>query len=407
MDAQSEIGLEPTPTAPPLPLAGVRVLEFSHMVMGPSAGMTLADLGADVIKIEPGPDGDPTRELKDVAIAFFATFNRNKRSLVVDLKAPEGKALIHRLAKDADVLLENYGPGTMDRLGCGYEVLSNINPRLIYCALKGFLPGPYEHRQALDEIVQYMGGLAYMTGTPGQPKRAGASVNDIMGGMFGVIAIQAALYERDRTGKGQYVISSLFETCTYLMGQHMMRAQMTGVAPGPMGGGLRKSPWTIYESFKTKDDKLFFLGIVSDTHWKKFCEEFGRPELIHDPRYLTNADRVAARETIVPMVADIIGAHTQDQMVKKLDHLGCPFAPIATPADLIDDPHLNAGHMMEFEWPAGTKLKLPCLPMELGNHTIGLRSGPPAAGAHTAEVLASLGLAQEEIDDLRTRKVVR
>jgi crotonobetainyl-CoA:carnitine CoA-transferase CaiB-like acyl-CoA transferase len=184
------------------PLARIKVLEFSHTVMGPTAGLIFAELGADVIKIEPAPTGDHTRGLGGFGAGFFAAFNRSKRSLAVDLKRPEGQAVIHRLAPTADLLLENYGPGTMERLGCGYEQLSTLNPRLVYLALKGYLAGPYEHRPALDEVVQFQTGLAFMTGPPGEPLRAGASVIDIMGAMFGVIAAQAALRERDTTGKG-------------------------------------------------------------------------------------------------------------------------------------------------------------------------------------------------------------
>jgi len=410
MDSATDIDLKSNAGAASLPLSGIRVLEFSHMVMGPSCGLILADLGADVIKVEPSPDGDSTRQLKDVAVSFFHTFNRNKRSLIVDIKSPDGKALIHDLVAKSDVLIENYGPGTMDRLSCGYDELSKINPGLVYCALKGYLPGPYEHRQALDEVVQFMGGLAYMTGTPGNPKRAGGSINDIMGGMFGVIAIQAALRERDRTGQGQYVISSLFENTAFLMGQHMARYQMTGVAPGPMqSGNLRASPWTVYEPFKTRDDKMLFLGIVSDTHWKKFCEKFDRADLAADPRYQTNAERVKERPTIIPIVADIIAAHSLDEMVAKLDHLGCPFAPVSTPADLVDDPHLNFdGRMIEIDTPeaASKTTKIPRLPFEMPNHSIGLRTQPPSPGQHTAEILGDLGFGQDKINDLKNRKVV-
>jgi len=226
-----------------LPLSGVRVLEFCHAIMGPTAGLILADLGADVIKVEPA-DGDTTRRLVGFAAGFFPTFNRNKRSFAVDLKSKEGLALLHRLAKTADAVVENYAPGTMDRLGCGYADLSKTNPRLIYCALKGFLSGPYEHRPALDEVVQFMGGLAYMTGPPGQPLRAGSSVVDIVGGMFAVIGIQAALRERERTGRGQMIKSALFESTAFLMAQHMAGQAVTGRAPPPMPA--REGGWAIY-----------------------------------------------------------------------------------------------------------------------------------------------------------------
>ena len=211
------------------PLPGIKVLEFSHTVMGPTAGLIFAELGADVIKIEPAPKGDHTRGLGGFGAGFFAAFNRSKRSLAVDLKRPEGQAVIHRLAPTADLVLENYGPGTMERLGCGYEQLSMLNPRLVYLALKGYLAGPYEHRPALDEVVQFQTGLAFMTGPPGQPLRAGASVIDIMGAMFGVIAAQAALHERDTTGKGQRVSSALFENAAFLMSTHMAGMTATGL----------------------------------------------------------------------------------------------------------------------------------------------------------------------------------
>src|ERR1700691_3355705 len=262
------------------PLAGVRVLEFCHTIMGPTAGLILADLGADVIKVEPA-EGDSTRRRIGFAAGFFATFNRNKRSLAIDLKSDDGRALLYRVAATADVVLENYAPGTMERLGCGYGDLSQKNPRLVYCALKGFLSGPYEHRPALDEVVQFMAGLAYMTGPPGQPLRAGSSVVDIMGGMFAVIAVQAALRERERTGRGQMIKSALYESTAFLMAQHMAGEAITGRAPPPMPA--REGAWAIYEPFETKDGEQIFVGLTSDRQWRRFCEEFERPELLHNP----------------------------------------------------------------------------------------------------------------------------
>src|SRR5271156_6859595 len=278
-------GTSPSDTAP---LAGIRVLEFCHTIMGPTTGLILADLGADVIKIEPS-DGDATRRRIGFAAGFFATFNRNKRSFAVDLKSDAGRALLHRLVQTADVLLENYAPGTMDRLGCGYAPLSKLNPRLIYCALKGFLSGPYEHRPALDEVVQFMAGLAYMTGPPGQPLRAGASVVDIMGGMFAVIGVQAALRERDRTGRGQMVKSALFESTAFLMMQHMAGEVVTGRPMPPMPA--RDGAWAIYEPFTCADGEQIFVGITSDGHWRRFCEHFSRVDLLQNPAYKTNEDR--------------------------------------------------------------------------------------------------------------------
>ncbi len=389
----------------PLPLAGVHVLEFCHTIMGPSAGLLLADLGAEVIKVEAAPEGDTTRRMGGFASGFFYAFNRNKRSIAIDLKSQQGRALVHRLVQDADVLLENYGPGTMERLGCGYEQLSALNPRLVYCALKGFLSGPYEHRPALDEVVQFMAGLAYMTGPPGQPLRAGASVIDIMGGMFGVIAVQAALRERERTGRGQLVKSALFESTAFLMVQHMAGQAVTGRAPPPMPA--REGAWAVYEIFKTKDEQQIFVGMTSDNHWRRFCEHFGRQDLLEDPRYATNRDRVRERPVLRPIVTEVIARHTLAQLSELFDRIGIPFSPVAKPGDLFDDPHLNAGgRMLGIEFPNGVRAPIPGLPIEMGEHQLGLRRQAPAVGEHTAEILREAGYSAAEIDQLHLRGIV-
>jgi crotonobetainyl-CoA:carnitine CoA-transferase CaiB-like acyl-CoA transferase len=390
--------------ASPLPLDGIRVLEFCHTIMGPTAGLILADLGADVIKIEP-TGGDHTRRLYGFAAGFFATFNRNKRSLALDLKSGEGRALLHRVAEKADVVLENYAPGTMERLGCGYADLAQKNPRLVYCALKGFLSGPYEHRPALDEVVQFMAGLAYMTGPPGQPLRAGASVIDIMGGMFAVIGIEAALRERERTGRGQAVKSALFESTAFLMMQHMAGEVVTGKPMPPMPS--REGAWAIYEPFATADGAQIFVGLTSDGHWRRFCEQFGCGDLLQDPAYKTNEDRVRARPVLRPLVGDIIARHKLAALAETFDRIDIPFAPVAKPGDLFEDPQLNAGgRMLEIEFPNGVTAKLPRLPIEMGEHDFGLRRQAPALGEHTGEILAELGLARGEIAALAKRGII-
>jgi crotonobetainyl-CoA:carnitine CoA-transferase CaiB-like acyl-CoA transferase len=387
-----------------LPLAGLRVLEFCHTIMGPTAGLILADLGADVIKVEPAV-GDSTRRLVGFAAGFFSAFNRNKRSIAVDLKTDDGRALLYRLVATADIALENYAPGTMDRLHCGYADFSKINPRLIYCALKGFLSGPYEHRPALDEVVQYMAGLAYMTGPPGQPLRAGSSVVDIMGGMFAVIGIQAALRERERTGRGQMIKSALYESTAFLMAQHMAGEAITGRAPPPMPA--REGAWAIYEPFPTKDGEQIFVGLTSDRQWRRFCEEFNRPELLHNPAYKTNEDRVRARPVLRPIVGAIVARHTLAELSALFDRIDIPFAPVAKPGDLFDDPQLNAGgRMLEIAFANGTRTKIPRLPIEIGEHDLKLRRQAPAIGEHTAEILAELGLTNAEIESLNKRHVV-
>jgi crotonobetainyl-CoA:carnitine CoA-transferase CaiB-like acyl-CoA transferase len=388
----------PSPTANvPLPLAGIRVLEFCHTIMGPSAGLILADLGADVIKIEPA-DGDSTRRLIGFAAGFFATFNRNKRSFAVDLKNDDGRALLYRLAASADVVLENFAPGTMERLGCGYDDLTKRNPRLIYCALKGFLSGPYEHRPALDEVVQFMAGLAYMTGPPGRPLRAGSSVIDIMG-------VQAGLRERERTGRGQIIKSALFESTAFLMMQHMAGEVVTGRPLPPMPA--REGAWAIYEPFATADVEQIFVGLTSNGQWQRFCEKFGRRDLLDDPAYRTNEDRVRARATLRPIVAAIIARHKRAELAELFDRIDIPFAPVARPGDLFDDPQLNAqGRMLDIEFGGGRHAKLPRLPIEIGGHDFALRRQAPAIGEHTAEILAELGFARQEITALATRGVV-
>jgi crotonobetainyl-CoA:carnitine CoA-transferase CaiB-like acyl-CoA transferase len=391
-------------TINPGPLAGIRVLEFCHTIMGPTAGLILADLGADVIKIEPVA-GDHTRRLYGFAAGFFPTFNRNKRSFAIDLKSAEGRDLLHRLAATADVVLENYAPGTMDRLGCGYGDLSKINPRLVYCALKGFLSGPYEHRPALDEVVQFMAGLAYMTGPPGRPLRAGASVVDIMGGMFAVIGVQAALRERERTGRGQMVKSALFESTGFLMMQHMAGEVVTGKPMPPMPS--RQGAWAVYEPFETADGQQIFVGLTSDGHWRRFCEHFERADLIQNPAYQTNEDRVRGRPELLPVVAAIVARHTLAELTALFDRLDIPFAPVAQPGDLFDDPQLNAGgRMLDIAFANGARAKIPRLPLEIGDHDFGLRRQAPAIGEHTAEILAELGLAPADIEALGRRHVV-
>ena len=389
----------------PLPLEGIRVLEFCHTIMGPSAGMLLADLGADVIKVESAPEGDNTRRLQGFASGFFFAFNRNKRSLAIDLKSPEGRDLVYRLVADTDVVLENFGPGTMDRLGCGYDEFSKRNARLIYCALKGFLSGPYEHRPALDEVVQYMAGLAYMTGPPGQPLRAGASIIDIMGGMFAVIGVQAALRERERTGRGQLVKSALFESTAFLMTQHMAGQAVTGREPPPMPA--REGAWGIYETFKTSDVQLIFIGLTSDNHWRRFCHHFQRGDLLDNPKYANNQHRVKERASIRPVVAECVARHTLAELTELFDRIGIPFAPVAKPGDLFDDPQLNAGgRMLDVAFKEGVRAKIPRLPLEIGAHDLGLRRQAPAIGEHSDEVLREAGLSGDEVQALHARGII-
>lgn len=381
----------------PMPLKGVRVVEFTHMVMGPAAGAMLASLGADVVRIEP-VGGDSTRRLLGSGAGYFPMYNRHKASVCLDLKSEDGLAVARDLAANADVLIENFRPGALDRLGLGYEALSAINPGLIYCSEKGFLPGPYENRTALDEVAQMMGGLAYMTGPPGRPLRAGASVIDVTGGMFGVLAILAALNERHSTGRGQMVQSALFETTVYLIGQHMAQKAVTGRAADPMPA--RISAWAIYDVFETRDDPIF-IGVVTDALWEKFCKLFGLDDLWADESIRANNARVQARDRILPRIRELIAGFTRAELIDRLEGSGLPFAPIARPQDMFDDPHLNAsGGLEPVTLTDGTQTALPALPIMMGGRRPGTPSTLPEPGADTRGILAGLGYSEDRIEAL-------
>ena len=376
------------------PLSGLRVVEFTHMIMGPSIGAILAGLGAEVIHVEP-IGGDKTRTLIGSGAGFFPTFNRGKQSICLDLKSPDGIAVAKKLIDTADIVVENYRPGAMDRLGLDYASLAATNSRLIYCSAKGFLAGPYEQRTALDEVAQMMGGLAYMTGPPGRPLRAGSSVIDITGGMFGVIAIQAALEERHRTGRGQKVQSALFETTVYLVAQHMAQMAVTGQAAAPMPA--RISAWAVYDVFETRDDPVF-IGVVTDSLWEKFCALFGLHELWADETLRANNVRVRARDRIIPVIRDMVKTYSSSEIIAKLEGTGLPFAPIAKPEDMFDDPHLNAsGGLEPVIMPNGRETRLPLLPIEMDGRRLGNSPLIPQSGADTDNLLKSLGYGKDEI----------
>ena len=394
-----------------LPLTGVRVVEFTHMVMGPTCGMILADLGAEVIKVEP-LEGDGTRRLMGAGAGFFGLFNRNKSSLAVDVKHPRGREIVLRLVAGADVFSENFKGGTMERLGFGYEALSGLNPRLVYVSLKGFLPGPYEHRTALDEVVQMMGGLAYMTGPEGRPLRAGTSVNDIMGGMFGAIGALAALAQRAHTGRGQQVQSALFENNVFLVAQHMMQYAVTGKPASPMPS--RISAWALYDVFTVQGGEQIFLAAVSDTQWALLCDEFGWAEWKTDARLSSNNARVQARAWLLPMLRERFAPHTAAELARRFEKNGLPYAPITRPEELFDDPHLIAtGGLAPVTLPADASMaghavhtRTALLPLTLDGQRPGVRAAPPALGEHTRALMGELGYGKAEIAQLVAERVV-
>jgi formyl-CoA transferase len=377
------------PTNDALPLTGVRVIEFTHMVMGPTCGMILADLGAEVIKVEP-PGGDKTRSLPGIGIGFFRAFNRNKMSVVLDLASEAGRAGALELIDGCDVLLENFRPGVMDGFGLDHATLAARNPSLVYVSHKGFLPGPYEKRLALDEVVQMMAGLAYMTGPPGRPLRAGTSVNDIMGGMFGAIGVLAALLERRRTGRGQEVQSALFENCVFLAAQHMQQFAMTGEPPPPMPA--RVSSWSVYDVFTLADEAQLFIGAVSDKQFQSLCRVIERPDLAAEPALATNSQRVEARPTLLPALAETLRHHRLDELMPRLEAAGIPYAPIVRPDQLLDDPHLRAsGGLVPMQTEDGGTTDVVLLPLTLGGRRLGVRRPLAGIGEHNDEVLSRRG----------------
>ncbi len=380
-----------------LPLSGIKVVEFTHMVMGPTVGVILADLGADVIKVEP-LQGDNTRRLKGSGGGYFAMYNRNKASVCLDLKSSSGLEAARDIIARSDIMIENFRPGAMDKLGLGYQTLRELNAGLIYCSLKGFLSGPYEHRTALDEVTQMMGGLAYMTGLPDRPLRAGSSVIDITGGMFGVIGILAALQERHRTGEGKYVTSSLFETTAFLVGQHIAQQGVLGEEPPPMS--VRRSAWSVYDIFNSAEGERVFVGVVSDSLWKRFCEEFGFQEWANDPELDSNNQRVQQRDTLIPQIQALFDTLDKATLMDRLDRAGVPFAPINKPIDLISDPHMLHGGLVDVTLSNGETIKLPALPVEFDGKRAELRKSLPEPGDGARTHLESLGISTEAIEAL-------
>ncbi|MDO9291193.1 MAG: CaiB/BaiF CoA-transferase family protein [Hydrogenophaga sp.] len=410
MNESEAMNAEPNAPAStiPQPLKGLRVVEFTHMVMGPTCGMVLADMGAEVIKVEP-IDGDRTRHLLGSGAGFFPLFNRNKKSIAINLHHPDGADAARRLAASADIVAENFKPGTRKKYGLDYEALSQVNPRCIYVSHKGFLPGPYDHRTALDEVVQMMGGLAYMTGRPGDPLRAGTSVNDIMGGMFGAIGALGALIQRGITGKGQEVQSALFENNVFLVGQHMLQYAITGQAAAPMPE--RISAWAVYDVFTVKNGEQIFLAAVSDAQWATFCDALGFADLKADPRYPDNNARVTLRPQLLPILRERLAQRSAAELATLFEKVGLPFAPIRKPEELYDDEHLLAtGGLADITLPdgarAGQTAKTTLFPFTMEGHRLGVRLQPPTTGQHTSELLQGLGYAASDIERLRALAAV-
>jgi crotonobetainyl-CoA:carnitine CoA-transferase CaiB-like acyl-CoA transferase len=394
----------------PLPLEGVRVLELGHIIAGPSAGLLLADLGADVIKVERPGEGDQSRGMPAGTSANFHFLNRNKRSIAIDLKgSADGRALFLRLVTGADVVIDNFAYGAVEGLGLGYDVLARVHPGIIYLALKGFLPGPSEARPFLDELAQMSAGLAFMTGPRGQPLRAGASIVDVGAAAYGVIAVLAALHQRAKTGRGQKITSGLFETVVFWVGQWLAQHAATGQPSVPMPEirqGTRMG-WGIYQLFTAADGEQVFIGITSNAHWERFCAEFGLADLLADERLSDNSKRVAARAWLPARIAEEMLKYPSAALAERLARAKIPYAPLRRPDQLVDDPHLNASDQwIATPLPGRPPAKLPKMPVRSSAYEFGLRRPAPQLGEHTREVLQEFGLSKDDIDALASRRVI-
>jgi crotonobetainyl-CoA:carnitine CoA-transferase CaiB-like acyl-CoA transferase len=382
-------------------LHGLKVLEFSHAVMGPACGLILADLGADVIKVEHPPAGELARRLKGSGAGYFTYFNRNKRSLMVDLKTSAGRKLCLRWVDQVDVVIENFSPGVMDRLGLGYETLKERSPRLIYCSMKGFTAGPYQNRLALDEVVQMMSGMAFMTGLPGKPMRSGAAVLDMMSGAFGALGILAALRERDQTGLGRLVEVGLFETSAFLMGSHMAQYAIQQDPLVPMSS--RISAWGIYDLFSTADGRQIFIGITSDSQWERFCQAFELPELLDDPWLSDNDKRTGARPWLIPRLVDLFSKMSTSRIQELCEQARLPYAPVVSPETLFNDPHMQKNsNLLETRLPDGEMAHLPNLPLAIDRTKPIVRRQPPAPGEHNQEIIHQLIELENQQDSANT-----
>lgn len=385
-----------------LPLAGFRVLELGHIVAGPTAGLILAELGADVIKVERPGQGDQARHSRGNQ-GYFLAFNSCKRSVEIDLKSPKGREAFLRLAATADVVLDNFGPGVMDRLGLGHDAMAKGKPGIVTCSIRGFLPGPYGARNLLDEPAQMMSGLAYMTGPPGMPLRAGASIVDISGAMFSVIGILAALLRRGQTGAGENINAGLFETAVFLMSQHIAKAGISGETPPPMTerGAGKDLGWGIYKVFKTRDARHVFIGVTSDRQWEAFCNEFGWSDLWDEPDLRSNGGRRAQFDRLTKRTEALVATLDRNELLARLEQANIPHASVNTPTDLFAHPHLVARHhLIDLTAPNGTASPIPGLPIEFGHaKPIDMRN-PPHLGEHNDEVLAALGYQPTDIAEI-------
>ena len=392
------------------PLKGIRVLDLTRILAGPYATMILRDLGAEVIKIEQPGVGDEARDFgpfKNDFSLYFMSVNRGKKSVTLNLKSPRGKELFLQLVKGSDILVENFRPGTMEKLGLDYESLKEHHPSLLYAACSGFgQTGPYAMRGAYDMIIQGMGGIISITGEPDRPPvRVGTSIGDITSALFTAIGILSALRHRDQTGEGQLIDVGMLDCQVAILENAMVRYFSTGDIPRPLG--RRHPAITPFEVFESADGYVV-IAIGNNELWRKFCEHVGHPELIDDDRFNTNALRTENHESLFPILAEIMCRRTTDAWVEALEAIGVPCGPVNTVDKVANDPQVLARDMIaEIEHDTTGTVQIPGIPIKLSETPGQIDAPAPNLGEHTSEVLTGLlGLEAEEVNQLKQNGIV-
>ncbi len=393
------------------PLEGIKVIDLSRILSGPYCTMVLADLGAEVIKIE-APNGDDTRTwgppFIETESAYFLSINRNKKSMVLNLKEEEGRQILLDLIKDADVVVENFRPGTLKRLKLDYETLKAVNPRIILASISGYgQTGPYSQKPGYDVIAQGMGGITSVTGEPGQrPVKVGFSIADIGTGMWALIGIQSALIAREKTGEGQWIDASLLDTIiswqTYFAGNYFA----SGENPKPQGGAHPNIvPYQLFESA----NGYFNIAVGNESLWDKFCSAIGQPELRDNPKFATNKDRVVNRSEIVSHLQELFLTDTKENWIKLFEDAGIPCGPVMNFEEIFKDPHVLAREqLVEVEHPTAGKIKMTGIPIKFSATPGEVRTAPPLLGEHTDEVLkTNLNINEDEIARLKASGVIK